>query len=74
MPNQLFVQRTPSTRREKHFGLYLEEALGVTFKFISLPPSRVMLEADAHHTMQRPEGSYRVEECLWAHGRQNPGQ
>lgn len=31
-----------------------------------------MLEADAHHKMQRAEGSCRVGECLRAHGRQKP--
>ena len=63
MPNQLFVQPTPPVCREKHLAfasVYLEEALGVTFKFISLPPQRVVLEADAHLTMQRAEGSCRV--------------
>lgn len=31
-----------------------------------------MQEVDAHYTMQRAEGSCRVEECLRAHGRQKP--
>lgn len=63
---------TQAKTLELCFGLYLEETPGGTSELISLPPQRVMLEADAHHKMQRAEGSCRVGECLRAHGKQKP--